>query len=89
MKYLLLIPCIYLFTISGFSQENKTEDPLKKSICKNEVFICNSTGSKAYHYSKECKGLNRCNDTIKSICREKAEKKFGRLHCGYESKPTQ
>ena len=82
MNYIFLISCLLLISFSGRSQE-QTE--LKKSSCKKEVFICNSTGSKAYHYSKNCKGLNRCNDTIRVICKNKAEKKFGRILCGYEN----
>ncbi|WP_299444083.1 thermonuclease family protein [uncultured Aquimarina sp.] len=56
----------------------------KKTKCKKEVFICNSTASKKYHYTKDCGGLKHCKDTIRSICKSKAEKKFGRVLCSFE-----
>ncbi|WP_299221851.1 thermonuclease family protein [uncultured Aquimarina sp.] len=58
----------------------------KKTTCKKEVYICNSTASKTYHYTKECGGLKHCKDTIRTICKEKAEKQYGRLLCSYEKK---
>ncbi|WP_299311416.1 thermonuclease family protein [uncultured Aquimarina sp.] len=65
--------------------DNSSIDQEKKKIkCKKEVFICNSTASKTYHYTKDCGGLKHCKDTIRTICKEKAEKKFGRLLCGFE-----
>ncbi|WP_298539478.1 thermonuclease family protein [uncultured Aquimarina sp.] len=66
------------------SSINYLEQEKKKTKCKKEVFICNSTASKTYHYTKECGGLKHCKDSIRTICKEKAEKKFGRVLCGFE-----
>ncbi len=67
-------------------QKTKSNDnqEREKTKCKKEVYICNSYKSKAYHYTKDCRGLRNCNDSIRTICKEKAEKKFGRVLCGFE-----
>ncbi|MBP2831879.1 hypothetical protein J8281_06730 [Aquimarina sp. U1-2] len=80
MKTIVLIPLI-LFSYSLFAQEQKKEK--KKDEIK--VFICNSMTSDKYHYKKECKGLTRCNDTIKKISLRKAKNVYGRNVCGYET----
>ncbi|WP_378174283.1 thermonuclease family protein [Aquimarina sp. SS2-1] len=63
------------------SNDNQEKE---KTKCKKEVYICNSYTSKTYHYKKKCGGLSNCKDSIRSICKEKAEKKFGRVLCGFE-----
>ena len=84
MKRILLFLFFLSLSFSGFSQEKKEAQKPKKVPCKEKVYICNSTASKTYHFSKECGGLKLCKDTIVSICKMKAEKKFGRLLCSYE-----
>ena len=56
----------------------------KKKDCQKEVYICNSYHSKTYHYDKDCRGLSTCKDSIRVICKEKAEKKYGRILCKIE-----
>ena len=31
------------------------------------VYICTGPNSKAYHYDKDCKGLNKCSRSIKAV----------------------
>ncbi len=86
MKKILLITFV-LIGFLGYSQEKpKTEEKktLKKTKCKTDVYICNSTASKTYHLTKECGGLKHCKDIKVTICKEKAEKKFGRVLCSFE-----
>lgn len=80
MKITLLI-LIILLCYSGYSQEKKTRN--KKDDIR--VYICNSMNSKRYHYKKNCNALQKCNDTIVIISREKARKSHGRTVCGFET----
>ena len=47
------------------------------------VYVCNGPSSKAYHYSPNCKGLQKCSKQIVKITLDEAKKK-GRKLCGYE-----
>ena len=49
----------------------------------DQVYICNSTGAKKYHYKKNCRGLSNCKKEIKEISLE-AAKDRGRTLCGWE-----
>lgn len=71
MRSLLLISSIFLF-ISGISDSSE-----------NKVYICTGKGSKRYHYSKSCRGLSRCSNTVKMVTLEKAHA-MGRTLCGWE-----
>ena len=53
------------------------------NVEKAEVYICNSKGSKKYHYSETCRGLNPCKHEIikKSL---KDAKALGLTLCGWE-----
>ncbi len=72
---------IVLLSYSAYSQEQKKE----KKEDEIQVYICNSMTSDKYHYKKECKGLIRCNDSIRKISKRKAKNLFGRKVCGYET----
>lgn len=49
----------------------------------SEVYICDSTGAKKYHYSSTCRGLNACKHQIVKITKGQAESR-GRTLCGWE-----
>lgn len=54
------------------------------SIPKNsDVFLCNSSGGKKYHYSKNCRGLSNCKAEIIKVSLEKAQN-LGKGLCGWE-----
>ncbi len=75
--------CLYGFSIE---QTDKPKPKTSQTIaCEEKVWICNSMNSKAYHLSKECRGLQSCRDTIINICKTRAEHQFGRVLCGYET----
>ena len=82
MKITLLI--LITFSSSSFSVygQNNTTDQQKK---EQKVYICNSTTSKKYHYSKDCKALTKCNDTVVPINLRKAKYVYGRTICGFET----
>ena len=50
-------------------------------VANNEVTICMSKGSYAYH-SKTCRGVNACKSELKKVSIEEA-KQMGRRECGY------
>lgn len=60
-----------LFTISLLA--------LSSSTLQSNVYICVSPTAKKYHYSKTCRGLQKCTHTIKSVTLSEATK------AGYES----
>ena len=39
------------------------------------VYICTGSSSKCFHSTRDCKGLNNCNGTIKALKVSKASKK--------------
>ena len=47
------------------------------------VYVCNGPSSKAYHYSPNCKGLQKCSKQVIKVTLEEAKEK-GRKLCGYE-----
>jgi hypothetical protein len=47
------------------------------------VYICNSSSAKKYHYSSSCRGLNACKHEVIKVSKEDAQKS-GRTLCGWE-----
>jgi len=60
MKIIILLISIYTF--SSIPVQNST------------VYVSVSTSAKKYHFSKQCRGLQRCTHTIKSTTIEGAKK---------------
>ncbi len=81
MKGILLILTI-LSTHCLYSQNKNKEEQKKEKI---QVYICYSMTSKRYHYTKDCKGLEKCNDSIAKISIKKSKNSFGRTLCGFET----
>lgn len=52
-------------------------------VTKTDVYLCNSTGGKKYHYSKTCRGLSNCKAEIIKVSIQKA-KTSGKELCGWE-----
>ncbi|WP_010180999.1 hypothetical protein [Aquimarina agarilytica] len=48
-----------------------------------EVYICKGKGSKRYHFSPNCRGLNSCTTKIYKVSKSEA-RKIGRTICGWE-----
>ena len=48
-----------------------------------DVFICDSSSAKKYHYSSSCRGLNACKHEVKKIGLDDARDR-GRTLCGWE-----
>lgn len=69
MKKLLYIFLLVLFTGS--------------SSVQSEVYICKGNGSKRYHKSKNCRGLNNCTTKIYSVSLQEA-KNMNRTPCKIE-----
>ena len=52
---------------------------------KNQtVYICVSPNAPAYHFIRNCRGLNRCTHRIIQVSEIKAINKYNRRKCGYE-----
>ena len=47
-----------------------------------EVYICTGLYAEAYHYDRQCMGLQQCGSPIEFVSLEKAEK-MGRHPCGF------
>lgn len=71
MKIFLLFTVLFLLSFKTF--EIKT----------TQVYICKGEGSKRYHYTKHCRGLNRCSTKIYEVPLSKA-KELRRTLCGWE-----
>lgn len=50
---------------------------------ESNVFICDSPNSIAYHYKRDCRGLNNCKHEVKKTTVAEAEK-IGLKLCGWE-----
>ena len=70
MKNILLISSVILFNLQG------------TTIYKSEVFLCNSSGGKKYHFSENCRGLASCKHEIIKVNLQKA-KSMGKDLCGW------
>ncbi len=57
---------------------SKTSTPLPKGADKKQVYICNSTGSGVYHYSKDCSVLKRCKEETLTITEAVAIRDYNR-----------
>lgn len=60
--------CLYYDSIYNSKQ---IQLPEKDST----VYICTGSSSKCFHSTRDCKGLNNCNGTIKALKVSKASKK--------------
>jgi len=68
-----------LFTISNslsFTEYRKSEK-------QDSVYLCDSSGGKKYHYSKDCRGLSNCKHKIIKVSLTEAKKR-GKTLCGWE-----
>lgn len=54
-----------------------------RNIVTMYVYVCNGPSSKAYHYTPNCKGLQKCSKQVVKVTLEEA-KEEGRKLCGYE-----
>lgn len=45
------------------------------------VYVCDSSGSVAYHSDKNCSGLNRCTHKIIAVTETEAIKTYGKRKC--------
>ncbi|MBJ6118814.1 thermonuclease family protein [Pontibacter sp. BT310] len=52
--------------------------PLPAGANTRKVFICSSTGSSVYHYSKDCSVLKRCKEQVLTATEAVAIKQYGR-----------
>lgn len=76
MKHLLL-SLLFIGTIS-FSQKTSFKIDVKT---QSKVYVCVSSGAYAYHYTRDCKGLNRCTHTIKAVTETEAINTYNRKKC--------
>ena len=53
------------------------------SIIETNVYVCGPSGSKKYHYTESCRGLNACKHEITKITIKKAQG-YGLTLCGWE-----
>jgi hypothetical protein len=58
------------------------EDCCEGDNVESSVYICTGQYAKAYHKSRNCRGLGNCRGDIKQVSIEEA-KRMGRTPCGY------
>lgn len=71
MRNMILISLTILLNLNG------------TSIKVSDVYLCDSSGGKKYHYSKNCRGLSNCKHEIIKVSLKKALT-LGKTLCGYE-----
>ena len=71
MKKIILISSVILLNWQG------------TAYYKSDVYLCDSSGGKKYHYSKNCRGLSNCQHKIIKMSLQKA-KSLGKDLCGWE-----
>ena len=71
-KLIIIFAIITLPTFYGFT-----------TLPASDVYICISKTASKYHYSKNCKGLNRCTHTISKVSKSDAKSR-GYSLCGWE-----
>ena len=48
-----------------------------------KVYICNTKNAVAYHFNRECQGLQKCKGTVSEVTEAAAQEK-GLHSCGFE-----
>jgi len=81
MKTYLLLSCFVVLFCADNSKV--TVDSFENESTSENVYICNSSGAKKYHYKKKCRGLSNCKKEIKEVSLERASE-LGRTLCGWE-----
>ena len=70
-----------IFALAGCS-DSGNKSPVQ-TYRDRQVFICTSSASLRYHFSKSCPGLKKCKHTIVTTTLVAAQKR-GRTRCGWE-----
>jgi hypothetical protein len=80
-KYLSLL-LIIIFTIGDITGATpKHHDRSHPATTVSYVYICNSTGAKVYHTSRDCSGLGHCTHQILKVTLNEAENTYHRRAC--------
>lgn len=93
MKKLIFILVVLMGVISMAPSDSKSfvndantccacEDCCEDDNVESSVYICTGQYAKAYHKSRNCRGLGNCRGDIKQVSIEEA-KRMGRTPCGY------
>jgi hypothetical protein len=57
---------------------------LAKSSYNNKVYICTKKEASKYHFSRDCRGLDKCDLKILEVTEDIAKEKYNRVLCGWE-----
>ena len=93
MKKLIFILVVLMGVISMAPSDSKSfvnevnaccdcEECCEGDNVESSVYICTGQYAKAYHKSRNCRGLGNCRGDIKQVSIEEA-KRMGRTPCGY------
>jgi len=93
MKKLIFILVVLVGVISMAPSDSMTfvneanaccacDDCCESDNVENTVYICTGQYAKAYHKSRNCRGLGNCRGDIKQVSIEEA-KRMERTPCGY------
>jgi len=75
-----LIAFLVFGSVLSFGSDSQQTETLETT----KVYICDSSGGKKCHYTKDCRGLNACKHEIKKVTLEEAMKKGKKELCGWE-----
>jgi len=79
-KIIFSILLFIVFVSCGNDKEQFNQSDIQ--LISGSVYICTGPSSKAYHKTKNCKGLRNCSKEIISVTLDEA-KNMNRKPCGY------
>jgi hypothetical protein len=80
LLFLLLISCLS-FQAKALPVQQPRQ-PQKKELKKEaQVYICDSRSAYAYHFTRSCRGLNRCTHGVIKMKESDARNNYGRSKC--------
>lgn len=63
---------------SNTAKATTANAPVPAGAAKRTVYLCSSTGSKVYHYDKNCYTLRRCKQDVVAVTEAEAIRQYGR-----------
>lgn len=74
----------FLFQTSYSGIQPSFDDDKNTREAETMVYLCNSNTAKKYHYTENCRGLEKCTHSIIQVSLADAKSKYGRSLCGWE-----
>jgi hypothetical protein len=73
---------LILFLVLSSAVLQIAASPVRNAtVAAQNVYICNSKESVAYHSTKSCKGLNKCTHEVLTVTLQDAQDRYNRRAC--------